>query len=91
MSLAIVLPGGEGEHNALFAEGAQGGTRFEWQIEPGQQLQASTCSRGACPGSPTLILVVVAVAVMVAAVVAFVLMRRRGGRPAPPAPEPPAA
>lgn len=67
-----------------------GGTRFEWQIEPGQQLQSSTCSRGACPGSPTLILVVVAVAVMFTAVVAFVLMRGGAGGPLPP-PRPPAA
>jgi len=80
---AIVLPGAEGKHNADVAEGAEGGTRFQWHIggyvagESTKQLQASTCSRGSCPGSSTSILVVVAVAVMFAAVVAFVLMRRQ--------------
>jgi hypothetical protein len=85
--LDIVLPGGEGEHNAVFARGAQGGTRFGWQISepplvPGQQLQASTCSRGSCPGSSTLgssTLIVGgwAVAIMVAVVFAFMLRRRQ--------------
>jgi len=84
MWLAIVLPGGEGEHNADVAEGAEGGTRFQWLFHGEEneqystkQFQASTCSRGSCPRSSTPILVVVAVAVMAAAVFAFVLRRRQ--------------
>jgi len=77
VSLDIVLPGAEGKHNAGFVKGAQGGTRFKWTInEPGQPLQASTCSGDSCPGRSTPIMVVVAVAVLAAVVVAFVLRRR---------------
>lgn len=98
LQLAVVLPGtGTGEHSADIADEVNGGIRFVWNfeaIEGGEeswpaQLQASTCSRGACPGTSTLtgappsrlpILVVVAVAVAVAAVVMFVLMLRKSGR-----------
>lgn len=75
----IVLPGAEGEHNADIAEDTESGTRFQWRHMdvPGQQLQASTCSPGSCPGSSTPILVGLAVAVMAAAVFAFALRRRQ--------------
>jgi hypothetical protein len=46
------------------------------------QLQASTCSRGACPGSSPIILIVVVVAVVVAGAV-LILMRLRDGRKPP--------
>jgi len=84
VSFAVVIPGEEGEHNADVAEEDESTTRFQWNFEAGEewttQLQASTCSRGACPGSSSLILVVVAV--VVAGVVALVVMRREGRREA---------
>lgn len=84
VSFAVVVPGEEGEHNADVAEEDEGSTRFQWNFEAGEewttQLQASTCSRGACPGSSAMILIVVVGVVVIAGVVAFILMRRRNGR-----------
>jgi len=98
LQLAVVLPGaGKGEHSADIAGDVEGGIRFQWNFEAIEgggeewpaQLQASTCSRGACPGTSPLIgappsrlriLVVAAIAVAVAAVVLFVLMLRKSGR-----------
>jgi hypothetical protein len=80
MSFAIVLPGGEGEHNADVSESVDGRTRFQWNFEnpgtdPPRQLQASTCSKGACRRW-TPIPLVLAGPVMAAVVFAFVLRRR---------------
>jgi len=79
MSFAIVLPGGEGEHNADVSERIDGGTRFQWNFETGtdppRQLQASTCSQDACRRW-TPIPLVLAGAIMAAVVFAFVLRRR---------------
>jgi len=79
MSFAIVLPGGEGEHNADASESGDGGTRFQWNFETGtdppRQLQAATCSKDTCRRW-TPIPLVLASAVMAAVVFAFVLRRR---------------
>lgn len=92
LRLTVVVPGtGTGEHSADITDEVDGGIRFVWTfeaIEEGEeswpaQLNASTCSRDACPRSSTpilIILIVVAAGVVTAAVVVFVtISRKRGG------------